>query len=196
MLLSGKTVGFAFTGSHCRIEEVVPEVQRLTEEGARVIPIFSSAVNTTQTRFYDLEKFKERISSMTGEEALTSISETEPIGPGRLFDALVVAPASGNTLAKLANAITDTSVLMACKAHLRNERPLVLAISTNDGLAGNGKNIGALLNIRNIFFVPFGQDDPMGKPNSLVAKMSLIKDTVIASLAGMQLQPLLVVARQ
>lgn len=194
MRLSGKTVGFAFTGSHCRVVEVIGQVARLRQDGARVVPIFSQAIDTASTRFYDLDDFKAQIAELTGEKALTTIVEAEPIGPKRYLDALIVAPASGNTIAKLVGAITDTPVLMACKAHLRNERPLVVAVSTNDGLGGNGRNIGALVNAKHVYMVPFGQDDPLGKPNSLVARMDLIVDTVYEALEGKQIQPMVVEA--
>ena len=194
MRLSGKVIGFAFTGSHCRVEEVIAEVARLRGEGARVIPIYSPSINTTSTRFYNVDDFKARIAELTAETALTTIVDAEPIGPKKLLDVLVVAPTSGNTIAKLAGAIADTPVLMACKAHLRNERPLVIAVSTNDGLGSNGKNIGSLFNAKNVYLVPFGQDDPLGKPNSLVARMDLITDTVLEAIEGRQLQPMIVEA--
>jgi len=156
-----------------------------------VTPILSEAAATTDTRFGHAPAFREAIEAVTGNPAITTISAAEPIGPGGLFDALVVAPCTGNTLAKLASGVTDTSVTMACKAHLRNERPIVLALSTNDGLSGNGANIGLLLNRRFYYFVPFTQDDPAKKPNSLVADFSRIGEAVSAALDGKQLQPVL-----
>lgn len=191
MDLKGRTVGFAVTGSHCTLEEVMPEVQRLVTEGARVIPIVSPAVAETDTRFGTANEWIKRLQSITSEPLITSIVEAEPIGPNSLLDVLVIAPCTGNTLAKLANGITDSTVLMAAKAQLRNQKPVVLAVSTNDGLGMNAKNIGLLLNTKNVYMVPFGQDDPYNKANSLKAHMMLIMDTVLAALEGRQLQPLL-----
>lgn len=192
--LSGKNIGFAFTGSHCRVMEVISEVRRLKEEGARVVPIYSPVIDTTSNRFYEVDDFKDIIAEITGEKPITSMVAAEPVGPLKLFDVLVMAPASGNSIAKLANGITDTPVLMASKAHLRNERPLVIAVSTNDGLGINGKNILTLASTKNVYLVPFGQDDPNGKHNSLVARMDMITDTVLYALEGKQIQPMIVEA--
>ncbi|KAB2954340.1 dipicolinate synthase subunit B [Heliorestis acidaminivorans] len=193
MRLKGKTIGFAITGSHCTIAEVIPIVKELIEkEGAVVIPIFSETVLTTDTRFGKAEDWKKEFETLTGQKVITSIVEAEPIGPRKLLDVMVVAPCTGNTIAKLANSITDTTVLMAVKAQLRNLKPVVLAISTNDGLAGNLKNLGHLMNAKNIFMVPFGQDSPTGKANSIVAKMELLPDTIVSALENRQIQPLLV----
>jgi dipicolinate synthase subunit B len=192
MRLEGVTVGFALTGSHCQLQEVLPEVRKLIEEGARVVPVVSDAVGTTDTKYGPARQWIESLRQMTGEEVIGSIVEAEPIGPGKLLDVLVVAPCTGNTLAKLANGITDSAVLMAIKAQLRNQRPVVLAVSTNDGLSMNAKNLGLLLNTKNIYMVPFGQDNPQGKPTSLVARMALITETVLGALAGRQVQPLLI----
>lgn len=160
--------------------------------GAEVLPIVSSEVATTDTRFGPASFWRSQLKAITGREPISTIEEAEPIGPQGLIDVLVIAPCTGNTLAKLANGITDSSVLMAAKANLRNQRPVVLAISTNDGLGMNAKNIGSLLNTRNIYFVPFGQDQPLLKPNSLSAKFDLILETILAALQGRQLQPLVV----
>lgn len=192
MRLKDLKIGFAFTGSHCTIEEVITQVQRIINEGADVFSIISHSVDTTDTRFGTADHWKERLTNITGKDIINSIVGAEPVGPNKMFDLLVVAPCTGNTLAKLANAITDTPVLMAVKAHLRNQRPVVLAISTNDGLGLNAKNIGVLLNTKNVYMVPFGQDSPSGKPNSLKANMELIPDTIITALQGLQLQPVLV----
>lgn len=192
MRLKGVRIGFAFTGSHCTLDEVVVEVERLVKEGAEVYPIISSSVDTTDTKYGSANKWKALLEGITGHVPINTIVEAEPIGPGKLFDVVVVAPCTGNTLAKLANGITDGPVLMAIKAHLRNLRPVVLAISTNDGLGMNAKNLGLLLNTKNIYVVPFGQDNPQEKPNSLKAKMDLILDTVIYALQGRQIQPVLV----
>ncbi len=192
MELAGKRVGFALTGSHCTLARMLPQISRLMSEGAEVIPILSPAVATLDTRYGTAAAWREQIRAATGREPLTSFPEVEPIGPQRLLDVLVIAPCTGNTLAKLANAITDTPVLMAAKAQLRNGRPVVLAISTNDGLGLNARNLGVLLATRNIYFVPFGQDNPQGKPNSLDADERLLIPAVLEALEGRQLQPLLI----
>jgi len=191
--LKNLKIGFALTGSHCTIDEVLVQVQRVVvDEGADVSSIISQSVDCIDTRFGMADKWKERLQNITGKDIINSITGAEPVGPNKMFDLLVVAPCTGNTLAKLANAITDTPVLMAVKAHLRNQRPVVLAISTNDGLGLNAKNIGLLLNTKNVYMVPFGQDSPSGKPNSLKANMELIPDTILTALQGQQLQPVLI----
>jgi dipicolinate synthase subunit B len=190
--MKGLKVGFALTGSFCTIDAVLPYMEKLVEEGAEVFPILSYAMDTMDTRFGKAEDFKARIKEITGKDIITSITGAEPIGPKALLDVLVVAPCTGNTLAKLAHAVTDTPVLMACKAQLRNERPVVIAVSTNDGLSANAPNIGILLNRKHVYFVPFGQDDPVKKCNSLVAKMDRIMDTVKLAVEGKQMQPVIV----
>jgi len=192
MLLEGIKLGFALTGSFCTFEKILPEVERLVSEGAEVTAILSDSVDKYDTRFGCAEDLKQDLKRITGKEAITTIVNAEPIGPKALFDVLVVAPCTGNSLAKISNAITDTPTTMACKAHLRNQKPLVLAISTNDGLGANARNIGTLLNMKYIYMVPFGQDNPKSKPSSLVAKMDLILPTVVEALLGKQTQPLLV----
>ncbi|MEW6273620.1 MAG: dipicolinate synthase subunit B [Bacillota bacterium] len=192
MRLANVRVGFALTGSHCTIAEVIPCLRELVQEGAVVYPIVSQAVAQTDTKFGSARQWKEMLTGITGKPVIDTIVGAEPIGPEKMLDVMVVAPCTGNTLAKLANGIVDGPVLMAVKAHLRNQRPVVLAISTNDGLGMNAKNIGLLLNTKNIYLVPFGQDNPKEKPNSLKAKMDLLLDTVIMALAGKQYQPLLV----
>ena len=191
MLLSGKKVGFALTGSFCTIAKILPEVQKLVDEGAEVYPIISESVDQFDTRFGTAEEWKTQLKQITGKELISTIVEAEPIGPKALLDILVVAPCTGNTLSKIANAVTDTPVTMACKAHLRNQRPLVIAISTNDGLSCNAKNVGLLLNMKNVYMVPFGQDDPVKKCSSLVAKMDQILPALEEALEGRQLQPIL-----
>lgn len=191
MRLKGIRVGFALTGSYCTFDKVMPEIRRLVEEGAEVYPVVSEAVDATDTRFGPAEAWRSTLKEITGRDPIRTVVEAEPVGPGQLFDVLVIAPCTGNTLAKLANGITDSPVLMAAKAQLRNRRPVILAISTNDGLGMNARNLGVLLNAKNIYLVPFGQDDPANKCNSLVAHMELILDTVLASLEGRQLQPVL-----
>ena len=192
MTLAGKRIGFALTGSHCTFEAVYPALENLIKSGCEVIPIVSDAVAQTDTRFGKASEHMERLEKLTGKRALCSIPEVEPIGPKKLLDMMIIAPCTGNTLAKLSTGITDGPVLMATKAHLRNGRPVLLALSTNDGLGLNAKNIGVLLAARNFFFVPFGQDDPHGKPTSLVARMEFMVQAAEAALAGRQLQPLLV----
>ncbi|ACX51509.1 dipicolinic acid synthetase, B subunit [Ammonifex degensii KC4] len=194
--LKGVRVGFALTGSFCTLHEAVRQIENLLREGAEVIPIVTREVATTDTRFGTARQWKEKLAALTGNPVIETIVEAEPIGPKRLLDVLVVAPCTGNTLAKLANAITDGPALMAIKAQLRNQRPVVLAISTNDGLGMNARNLGVLLNAKNVYFVPFGQDDPVNKPNSLVAKMDLLVDTVIHALQGKQIQPVLIEYRK
>ena len=192
MQLKGIKIGFAVTGSHCTIKEVLEQMPRLVENGAEIYPIISPTVDTNDTRFGKSSEWKELLRNTTGHDIIRTISEAEPIGPNKLFDIMVVAPCTGNTLAKLAHGITDGPVLMAVKAHLRNQRPVVLSISTNDGLGINAKNIGLLLNMKNIYMVPFGQDNPTVKTNSLVAKISLLTETVVNALEGKQFQPVLV----
>lgn len=192
MTLSGKHIGFAVTGSFCTISEAIIELERIVFLGAEVYPILSTAVATTNTRFGRADDFRRRIELVTGKDCIDTIAEAEPIGPKKLLDLIVVAPCTGNTLSKIANGITDTPVTMAVKASLRNQKPVVLAIATNDGLGANGKNIGTLLNMKNIYFVPFGQDDPEKKSNSLVARFGLIVPAIEHALEGKQIQPVLV----
>lgn len=191
MELTGKKIGFAMTGSFCTFSRVINEVEGLVKTGADVIPIMSNTAYDTGTRFGSAELFREQLSGLTGNKIIKTIAEAEPIGPKGYLDLLIVAPCTGNTLAKLASGITDTSVTMAVKAHLRNQKPVLLAVSTNDGLANAAKNIGMLLNFKNIYFVPFGQDDCIKKPNSLVADMTKIQDAAKAALESRQLQPVL-----
>jgi len=189
---NGKTVGYALSGSHCTFEEVMPQIQRFVDAGANVIPIVSSTLITTDTRFGTAEKWRNELTRITGNEIIASIVQAEPLGPSKKIDVLTIAPCTGNTTSRLANAITDSAVLMAAKSQMRNGRPIVIAISTNDGLGLNAANIAKLLVTKNIYFVPFGQDDPINKPNSLVARMDLIMEACEAALQGKQLQPLLV----
>lgn len=185
-------VGFALTGSHCTIDQVLPNIQRLKDEGADITPILSPVVANTDTRFGKAEDLQKKLLDITGNQSLTTLEEVEPIGPKKLFDVIIVAPCTGNTLAKLALGISDTSVALACKAQLRNNRPVVLAISSNDALSTNARNLGILLNKKHVYFVPFGQDAPQSKQTSLVAKMELIPDTILEALSGRQIQPVLV----
>lgn len=191
MVLSNKCVGFALTGSHCNLAAVMPALADLVGCGAEVVPIFSEAVATTDTKYGLAAEWTERVRSLTGRSPITTIPEAEPIGPQGLLDVLVICPCTGNTLAKLAGAITDGVVPMAAKAQLRNGRPVVVAVSTNDGLGLNARNLGLLLAVKNVYFVPFGQDNPEAKPNSIIADFGRVAATVEAALEGRQIQPLL-----
>lgn len=184
-------VGYALTGSFCTFDKSMAALAAVVERFGDVTPIFSANAAGLDTRFGPAAGWLARAEALTGKTPLTAVRDVEPIGPKRLLDALVICPCTGNTLAKLAGGVADTAVTMAAKSHLRNGRPVVLAVSTNDGLAGAARNIGELLCRRNFYFVPFRQDDPEGKPTSLVADFSLVPDTVAAALAGRQLQPLL-----
>ncbi len=186
-----KTVGFALCGSFCTYEPVLAALSALAGEYENVVPILSRASAETDSRFGSAADFRHRIETVCGRQVIDSIAGAEPIGPKKLLDLLVIAPCTGNTLAKLSAGIADGPVTLACKAHLRNARPVVVAVSTNDGLAANAESIGRLLARRCFYFVPFGQDSPEKKPTSLVAEMSLIPETVRAALEGRQLQPIL-----
>lgn len=191
MEMEPKKVGFALTGSFCTFSQVVRAIELLAEHGWDVTPIMSTASRNTDTRFGKAADFVGKIEAICGKPMITSIAAAEPIGPKKLFDVLVVAPATGNTLAKIAAGIADTPVTLAVKSHLRNNRPVVLAVSTNDGLGANAASIGRLLARKYLYFVPFGQDDPAEKPNSLVADFGKIEETITAALENRQLQPLL-----
>lgn len=190
MDISYLNIGFALTGSFCTFSKVVPEIQNLVNKGAEVYPIMSEMAYSTDTRFGEVDYFRRTIENITGRKIIHTIKDAEPIGPRHYLDALIIAPCTGNTIAKTANGITDSTVTMASKAHLRNGKPLVIAVSTNDGLGTSAKNIGMLMNMQNIFFVPFNQDDPIKKPNSLVADMTKIIPTVECALDKVQIQPL------
>lgn len=187
-----KRIGFALTASYCTFSAVLPEIRELTARGAQVIPIMSENAATTDTKFGQAAMWKEKILEVSRAHAIIeTIVQAEPIGPGKLLDLLIVAPCTGNSLGKIANGITDSAVTMAVKAHLRNMRPVLIAISTNDGLGLNAVNIGRLINSKNVFFVPFSQDNPEFKQNSLVAHMNLISDAAEHALRGLQLSPVL-----
>ncbi len=192
MLLKGVRIGYAITGSFCTFAKTIPQIEKLVNEGADVIPIISESVDKYDTRFGKAEELKNTLTSITGKSPISTIVEAEPIGPKAMLDILVIAPCTGNTISKIANAITDSSVSMACKAHLRNMRPVVIAVSTNDGLGANAKNIGVLLNMKNIYMVPFGQDDPIKKCTSLVADFDQILPTILNAQQNCQIQPILI----
>ena len=185
-------IGFAICGSFCTFSKVMGEVERLTRMGYDVYPIMSEIASSTDTRFGKAEDFRKYLKEVTKKEIITTVKAAEPIGPKGFLDALIVAPCTGNTIAKIANGVTDSCVSMAAKANLRNEKPLIIGVSTNDGLGANAGNIGVLLARKNVYFVPFGQDDSIGKPTSLVADMTQIPDTLSMALEGKQKQPLLV----
>lgn len=189
--LQGVKVGLVFTGSHCSMQEVIPQVEAIKAEGAELYAIFSEAVYETNNRFYQVADFKRMIQALVDHPIIHTIPGAEPIGPKKLLDIIVVIPATGNTIAKLANGITDSAATMAIKAHLRNQRPVVIAMATNDALGLNAKNIGLLLNARNIYFVPFRQDDPFLKVTSMIADMTRTIPTIQAALQGRQLQPVI-----
>lgn len=184
-------VGFAFCGSFCTFSQAMAALGRVRARYGDVTPIVSEASAVTDTRFGRACDFLAEMERICGKPVIDSIARAEPIGPKGLLDVLVICPCTGNTLAKLANGVTDTAVTMAAKAHLRNGRPVVLCPATNDGLAASARNIGALLDKKNVYFVPFRQDDPAKKPTSLVADFSKVEDTIDAALAGRQLQPVL-----
>jgi len=192
MILGDLKIGIAITGSFCTIDKVLIQIQKLVDSKADVSPIISEVVNQTDTRFGTAQSLKEKLKGITGKVPICSIVAAEPIGPQRLFDIIVVAPCTGNSIAKMASGITDTAVTMACKAHLRNQRPVVISVATNDGLGQNAKNIGMLLNTKNVFIVPFGQDDPKQKPKSLVSNTEMIIPTIMEAINGRQFQPVLI----
>ena len=191
MKLEGVKIGFAMCGSFCTFKRVIAELEKLANSGAEIYPIMSETAHCTDTRFGTSEEFTSKIKLICKKDIIKNIKEAEPIGPKSLIDILVIAPCTGNTIAKIASGIADSSVTLAAKAHLRNSKPIVIAVSTNDGLGNAAKNIGKLLNNKNIYFVPFGQDDFENKPNSLVAHMEKIEESIINALEGKQLQPVL-----
>ncbi|NLI69417.1 MAG: dipicolinate synthase subunit B [Firmicutes bacterium] len=196
MSLKDLHIGFGLTGSHCTVEQVLPVMKEIASRGAFIYPIITPSFDQGETRFGSASDWKKRIVAISGRPILKTIFDVEPLGPGNILDVLVIAPCTGNTLAKLSRGITDTSVLMAAKAQFRNRKPVVVAISTNDGLGINAISLGYLLNYKNIYLVPFMQDEPYNKPNSLVARMDLLVPTVISALQGKQIQPLLFTPNQ
>lgn len=189
--MNGIKVGYALTGSFCTFEKTLKQMEDLIKEGADVLPIMSFNAYNLDTRFGKAKDFRAYIENLTGKKIIASITDAEPIGPGKLADVLVVLPCTGNTLAKLAAGIYDTPVTLAVKSHLRNQRPVVLGVSSNDSLSSTAKNIGALLNYKHYYFVPMRQDDAEKKPFSVVCDFDRLKETVEAALYGKQLQPIL-----
>ena len=191
MDLKGKRIGFGLTGSHCTYEQVFPQIEKLMELGAEVVPIVSYTVQETDTKFGNAKDHLERIKQITGKELVKTMPEAEPLGPQAPLDCMIIAPLTGNSLSKFANALTNTPPLIAAKATLRNGSPVVLAIATNDALGLNAMNLGKLLVTKNVFFVPYGQDHPYKKPDSLVSHMELIPETIDEAINGKQLQPIM-----
>ena len=191
MDLKNKKIGFAMCGSFCTFSKAIVAVKQLKDAGADVIPIMSETAYSTDTRFGKADEFKNRLKDITSNDVIASIRDAEPIGPKLCLDLLVILPCTGNTLAKLANGIADSSVTLAAKAHLRNGRPILIGVSTNDGLGNAAQNIGKLLNRKHIYFIPFRQDDHIHKPNSLVADFSKLLDAASMAMKNRQLQPIL-----
>ena len=182
-------IGYAICGSFCTFRKTIDAMSRLVQAGGDVYPIMSPNAFSLDTRFGAAADFIGEIESICGKSVIHTIPQAEPIGPQKLLDVLVISPCTGNTLAKLAAGVTDTSVTLAAKAHLRNDRPLVIGVSTNDALAAAAKNIGALMNNKNIFFIPMAQDDPLNKPNSMVVRFEMTSDAIASALNKKQLQP-------
>ncbi|MER1984817.1 MAG: dipicolinate synthase subunit B [Solibacillus sp.] len=192
-MLEGKRIGLGITASHCTYEDVVPKIMDLRAAGATVVPIITPSVLHAATRFGTGEEWIEKIEALSGEKVITSIVEAEPFGPKNPLDCMVIAPMTGNSISKFANAATDSAVLMAAKATLRNGSPVVLGISTNDALGLNGMNLMKLLNAKNVYFIPFGQDDAIKKPTSLIADFTKMLETVQFALAHKkQIQPIII----
>lgn len=190
--LDGVKIGIAITGSFCTIASAFSAFEKLKLTGCELFPILSLNAASLDTRFFSALELRKRVEDICGRKAIDTIATAEPIGPKKLLDAVIVAPCTGNSCAKLACGITDTPVLMACKSHLRNERPVLIAISSNDGLSAGAKNIAELLNRKNVFFVPFGQDDPVNKPRSLATDYRYFDEAVCMALERRQIQPLIV----
>ena len=189
--LFDKRIGCAMTGSFCTFKAVFKAWRALKSEGVTLIPILSFNAANVDTRFYPSTEVRRIFEEITGRVPLMTLAQVEPIGPKKLLDALVIAPCTGNTLAKLANGIADTPVTLAAKSHLRNGRPLLLAVSSNDALAQNARSVGQLLSMKHVYFVPFAQDDALAKPNSLVARFEWIPEALASALEGRQVQPIL-----
>lgn len=192
MDVKGKRIGFGLTGSHCTYDEVYPQIEKLVHAGAEVVPVVSYTVKNTDTRFGKGEDWIAKIEKLTNRKAIDTIVDAEPLGPKYPLDCMVIAPLTGVSMSKFANAQNDSPVLMAAKATLRNHRPVVLGISTNDALGLNGVNLMRLLSTKDIYFIPFGQDDPEKKPNSMVARMESLMETVEYALEAKQIQPIII----
>ncbi|MET3656169.1 dipicolinate synthase subunit B [Sporosarcina sp. FSL K6-1540] len=192
-MLKGKRIGLGITASHCTYEEIIPVIDALKDAGATVVPVITHSVLTAATRFGTGEEWIARIEAATGEKVISTIVGAEPFGPKTPVDCMVIAPMTGNSMSRFANAATDSPVLMAAKATLRNESPVLIGISTNDALGLNAMNLMKLLNMKNVFFIPFGQDDPVKKPNSLISDFTLMVPATAAALEKRQLQPLLII---
>lgn len=190
--LKGKKIGVAITGSFCTFGITLDCINELIKNGAIVTPILSYNTSELDTKFGEAKKFKQNLFNLTGSKLIETIPETEPIGPGKILDALVVLPATGNTLAKITAGIADTPASFAVKSQLRNARPIILGVSSNDALSTGAKNIGHLLNTKNIYFIPFGQDDCVNKPCSIVFKEDYVTEAVALALEGKQIQPIIV----
>lgn len=188
--MKNKKIGLCVTGSFCTFQGLLPAIKVLAKDN-EIHPVFSFIVANTDTRFYKAADFRKDIVEICQREPVVTIADAEPFGPAKRMDIMIIAPCTGNTLAKLNNAITDTPVLMAAKAHLRNNSPLLIAVSTNDGLSNNAKNLGELLHKKNIFFVPFSQDNCIDKANSLVAHYELLEQAADLALQNRQLQPVI-----
>ncbi|MBB6452870.1 dipicolinate synthase subunit B [Salirhabdus euzebyi] len=192
MDVKGKRIGFGVTGSHCTYEEIFPQIKKLVDAGADVVPIISNTVKFVDTKFGKAVDHVNQIEELTGKKVISTIPEAEPLGPKMPLDCMVIAPLTGNSMSKLANALTDTPVLMAAKATMRNQNPIVLGISTNDALGLNGVNLMRLMAAQFFYFIPYGQDHPFKKPNSLVSDMDQLLETVESALERKQLQPVLI----
>jgi len=189
--MSKTRLGFAMTGSFCTFQKVFSVIRELKNAGYDILPILSDRVYQSDTRFYSRQEVIETLASITGNKPLSTLQEVEPIGPKKLLDAYVIAPMTGASMGKMAHGIFDTPALLGAKSHLRNGRPVLVAPSTNDGLSTAAENIGKILAMRHVYIVPFGQDDPAGKPRSVVADFSRIPEALAAALAGAQVQPIL-----
>lgn len=191
-VLKNKRIGLGITASHCTYEEVVPKIKLLRDQGATVVPIITHSVLAAATRFGTGDEWVKKIEDASGAKVISTIVDAEPLGPKTPLDCMVIAPMTGNSISRFANAATDSPVLMAAKATMRNGTPVVLGISTNDALGLNGVNLMKLLNSKHIYFIPFGQDDPYKKPNSLIADFSKIVPTIVAAINHQQVQPILI----
>lgn len=189
--LKNVKLGFGITGSFCTFDSILNEIAALNDDFTVSETVLSKSVLDIDSRFGKADDFYDKLLNVVGKKPLKNFVEVEPLGPKNMLDVFVIAPCTGNTLAKLANGITDTSVTLAAKGHLRNNKPLVISVSTNDALSNNLKNIGLLMNTKNVYFVPFKQDNPELKPNSMISDISLIKDTILKALSKEQLQPVI-----